>query len=108
MLTGPLIVKSGESETVKAQVGLRATPERFSLKLDVADVSGSGGSLGNLDIDILGKKRSAEKVVLPSGAVSVQTILDEIEATYSQSSPFQEEVLSGMTQSGITQSGITQ
>ncbi len=98
MLTGPLIVKSGTTEAMKAQVGLRATPERFSLKLDVADVSGSGGSLGNLDIDILGKKRSPGKVVTPSETISIQTILDEIGVLLPEEGSFQEGAFSGITE----------
>ncbi len=104
MLTGPLIVKSGTTETMKAQVGLRATLERFSLKLDVADVSGSGNSLGSFDMDILGKKRSAGKVVTPSETTSIESIINEISSLYSaDTSPFQEDTISGITESGITQ-----
>lgn len=53
-------------------------------------------------MDIIGKKRSAEKVVAPSETTSIESIINEITSS-SEESPFQEDTLSGITESGITQ-----
>ncbi len=95
MLTGPLIVKSGETESMRANVGLRVMPKRFSLQLNVQDASSSGASLGNIDLDITKNKNSPSTIEIPSPSTPMQSFIDEMNTVLSQSSPFQEDTSTG-------------
>ena len=63
MMQGPFILRSGDTEVFMADIGLRATPERFSLTLDTAlptdsstSNSGSSAPKAHFDADIIAKR----------------------------------------------------
>lgn len=76
-------------------VGLRAMAERFSLSLDVADTTGTGGSLGNIFLDITGKKSGSDAISTPTPTTPFQTLLDEMGTLTDSASPFVEEDITG-------------
>ena len=63
LLQGPLVVKSGEDPSISADIGLRLTPERFSLAVDMV-IPGTEAESGSteatpkahFDADIIAKR----------------------------------------------------
>lgn len=88
LLQGPLVVKSGEDPSISADIGLRLTPERFSLAVDMV-IPGTEAESGStdttpkahFDADIIAKRSDfSGKVTAPSSSKSFREFIDALDA----------------------------
>ena len=87
MLRGPLVIKSGDTETISVDIGLRATPERFSLSLDtmIPGTETESGSLdspkAHFDADIVAKRSGfSGKIGAPSPTKPLREFVEALDA----------------------------
>lgn len=85
MIRGPIVVKSGNTESFKADMGLRVTPERFSLALDMAIPTGESGTAdapkAHFEADIIAKRSDfSGKIKVPSDVKPFKEFIDAITA----------------------------
>ncbi len=107
ILHGPFIIKSGVSETITVDVGLRVTPERFSLSLDTAipgTESGSGAIASpkaHFDADIIAKRSNfSGKIEVPSPTKPLKEFVEALDALAPAESFIEEPV---PTDTGLTE-----
>lgn len=85
MLHGPLLVKSGNVESFNADIGLRLTPERFSLALDMAIPTGGSGATdtpkAHFEADVIAKRSDfSGKINVPSETKPFKEFIDAMSA----------------------------
>lgn len=85
MLHGPLVVKSGNTESFSADMGLRLTPERFSVTLDMAIPTGEPGTAdapkAHFEADIIAKRSDfSGKIKVPSESKPFKEFIDAMSA----------------------------
>ena len=99
MMKGPVILRSGNTEMFTADLGLRATPERFSLIVDTAlptdnSTSNTGSSVpkAHFDADIIAKRSGfSGKISAPTQTKPFKEFIDALDAIAPTES-FQEDV----------------
>lgn len=95
MMHGPMVVKSGTEENFRADLGLRLTPERFSLVLDTAipTTSTDGAEIpkAHFESDIIAKRSDfSGKIKVPSDTKSFKEFIDAISALTPSTASFTE------------------
>jgi hypothetical protein len=79
-LRGPLIVKQGGEEILRADMGLLFDKWVFGFDVNVANPTASGSALkATLDLDY-DQKAMTDKITVPSGAVPLENLTNELEA----------------------------